>query len=171
MPQPNPNGIAMPAAPTLKAIRQFNTRSRRSTSSPTRKRNRIRPTLAAIEKAGIEAAGNMAFVKPGMRPNTEGPSSMPPMTSAITLGCLILERGKWRRRQKMMIMPAYNTQKSANDAEGRNEKLNGEQHTCIMKVMIGLLGLYIEGFMPSRMPPWAGTLTTMAVTDMMGTAK
>ena len=107
MPQPSPKGIAMPAAPTLRAIRQFDTRSRRSTSSPTRKRKRIRPTFAAIESAGMEAVGKIASVKPGMRPNTEGPSNIPPMTSAITLGCLILERGKWRRRQKMIMMPAY----------------------------------------------------------------
>ena len=114
MPQPNPKGIAIPAAPTLKAIRQFDTRSRRSTSSPTRKRKRIRPTLAAVVSVGMEAIGKIAFVKPGMRPNTEGPSNIPAMTSAITLGCLILERGKWRRRQKMMMMPACSALQSVN---------------------------------------------------------
>ena len=117
MPQPNPKGIAMPAAPTLRAIRQFDARSRRSTSSPTRKRKRIKPTLAAIESVGMEAVGNIASVKPGMRPNTEGPSNIPPMTSAITLGCLILERGKWRRRQKMIMMPACSDLQSVNGPE------------------------------------------------------
>ena len=62
--------------------------------------------LAAVESVGMEAAGNMAFVKPGARPRTEGPSSMPPMTSAMTLGCLILERGRWRSRVKTRMMPA-----------------------------------------------------------------
>ena len=62
--------------------------------------------LAAVESVGMEAAGKMALVKPGARPRTEGPSSMPPMTSAMTLGCLILERGRWRRRVKMRMMPA-----------------------------------------------------------------
>jgi len=55
----------------------------------------------------MEAAGKMALVKPGMRPKTEGPRRMPPMTSAMTRGWRILERGKWRRRQKMMMIPAY----------------------------------------------------------------
>ena len=62
--------------------------------------------LAAVESVGMEAAGKMALVKPGALPRTDGPSSMPPMTSAMTLGCLILERGRWRRRVKMRMMPA-----------------------------------------------------------------
>ena len=62
--------------------------------------------LAAVDSVGMEAAGKMALVKPGARPRTEGPSSIPPMTSAMTLGCLILERGRWRIRVNMMIMPA-----------------------------------------------------------------
>lgn len=33
----------------------------------------------------------------------------------------------------------------------------------MIKVMIGLLGLYLDGFMPSRMPPWFGALTTMVM--------
>ena len=103
---PSPNGRAMPAAPTLSAILQFLTRRRKSTSSPTRKRKRIRPTLAAVESVGIEAVGKMALVKPGTRPRTEGPSSMPPMTSAMTRGCLILERGRWRSRVNTTMMPA-----------------------------------------------------------------
>ena len=65
------------------------------------------PTLAAMLKVGIEAVGKMASVKPGMRPMTDGPRSMPPMTSAITLGCRIFERGKWRSLQKMMMIPAW----------------------------------------------------------------
>ena len=62
--------------------------------------------LAAVESVGMEAAGKMALVKPGARPRTEGPSSMPPMTSAMTLGCLILDRGRWRSRVKMRMIPA-----------------------------------------------------------------
>ena len=54
----------------------------------------------------MEAGGKIASVKPGARPRTEGPRRMPPMTSAITRGCLILERGKWSSLQKMMMMPA-----------------------------------------------------------------
>ena len=34
--------------------------------------------------------------------------------------------------------------------------------TCIMNIMMGLLGLYIEGFPPSKMPPWGGALTVLA---------
>ena len=106
MAHPKPNGRAMPARPTLRAILQLDTSRRRSTSRPTRKRNSISPMLAASERVGIEAAGKMASVKPGARPRTEGPSRMPPMTSAMTRGWRILERGKWRRRQKMIMMPA-----------------------------------------------------------------
>ena len=66
----------------------------------------MRPTLAAVDSVGMEAGGKMALVKPGARPRTEGPSSIPPMTSAMTRGCLILERGRWRMRVKTMMMPA-----------------------------------------------------------------
>lgn len=96
----------MPAAPTLSATLQFFKSSRRSTSSPTKKRKSTRPILAARESVGMEAVGKMASVKPGIRPNTEGPRRIPPMISAMTRGWRILERGKWRRRVKMMIMPA-----------------------------------------------------------------
>ena len=33
----------------------------------------------------------------------------------------------------------------------------------MIKVVIGLLGLYLDGFMPWRMPPWPGALTVMAL--------
>ena len=33
----------------------------------------------------------------------------------------------------------------------------------MIKVMIGLLALYLDGFMPSRMPPWSGALTVMVM--------
>ncbi len=65
------------------------------------------PTLAARLKVGIEAVGKMASVKPGMRPMTDGPRSMPPITSAMTRGCRIFERGRWRSLQKMMMIPAW----------------------------------------------------------------
>lgn len=96
----------MPAAPTLSAILQFDTRSRRSTSRPTRNKKSTRPTLAASESVGMEALGNMASEKPGMRPKTDGPRRIPPTISAMTRGWRILERGKCRRRVKMMMMPA-----------------------------------------------------------------
>ena len=116
MAHPNPNGSAIPAAPTLSAIRQLESRSRKSTSSPTKNRNKIRPRLAAVFRTGMEAVGNMAAVKPGMRPKTEGPRRIPPIISAITRGCFILERGKWRTRQKMMMMPACHDREFAAEA-------------------------------------------------------
>lgn len=51
----------------------------------------------------------MAALKPGMRIMTDGPSMIPPITSAITRGCRILERGQCSNRQKMIIIPAYFT--------------------------------------------------------------
>jgi len=104
--QPSPNGMAIPAKPTLAAILQLLARYLRSTSRPTRNRKRTRPRLATSVKFGMEAAGNIADVNPGILPNTDGPSKMPTMTSAITLGCRSFESGQWRRRQKMMTMPA-----------------------------------------------------------------
>ena len=106
MAHPSPNGRAMPAAPTLNAIRQLRSRSRRSTSSPTKNRNRMRPRLATLVRLGIDSFGKMWFVKPGILPKTEGPSRMPPMISAMTRGCLILDSGKWRIRQKTRMMLA-----------------------------------------------------------------
>ena len=78
--------------------------------------------LAAVESVAMEAAGKMALVKPGARPRTEGPSSMPPITSAMTLGCLILERGRWRSRVNMRIMPAYRDNGSAQSSWAGDEK-------------------------------------------------
>ena len=49
--------------------------------------------LATRVSVGMEAAGKMALVKPGMRPMIEGPRMMPPMTSAMTRGWRSLERG------------------------------------------------------------------------------
>ena len=106
MAQPSPNGKAMPARPTLTADLQLLMRNRISTSSPTRNRKRTSPRLAMRLRLGIEAVGKMASVKPGMRPMTDGPSRIPPMTSAITRGCRMRERGQCKRRQNMMIMPA-----------------------------------------------------------------
>ena len=54
----------------------------------------------------MEAAGNIAAVKPGILPNTDGPSKMPTMTSAMTRGCLSFESGQCKRRQEMITMPA-----------------------------------------------------------------
>ena len=93
MAQPRPKGRAIPAAPTLNATLQLEMRIRKSTSRPTRKRKSTRPRLATRERVGIEALGKMASLKPGTRPRTDGPSRIPPMISAMTRGCLILERG------------------------------------------------------------------------------
>jgi len=93
MAHPSPKGKAIPAAPTLKAGRQLLTRYRRSTSRPTRKRKSTKPRLATRVRFGMEATGKIASVKPGIRPMTEGPSRIPPMTSAMTRGCRIRERG------------------------------------------------------------------------------
>jgi len=83
----------MPASPTDRAMRQFDMKRRMSTSSATRNRKRIRPRFATRLRIGMEAAGKMAAWKPGMRIMTEGPRMMPPMTSAMTRGCRISERG------------------------------------------------------------------------------
>lgn len=93
MAQPRPKGSAMPSAPTLKAMRQLLIKKRRSTSSPTKKRNRTRPRLAARFKGGMEESGNRFSLKPGILPMAVGPSRMPPMTSAMTRGCRILDNG------------------------------------------------------------------------------
>ena len=42
--------------------------------------------------------------KPGTRPRAVGPRRMPPITSAITFGWRMRERGQPRRRVKIMIM-------------------------------------------------------------------
>jgi len=89
---PRPNGSAIPAAPTLTATFQLLTKYRRSTSRPTKKRNRMSPKLATRLRPGIAGVGKMACVKPGIRPMTEGPRRTPPSTSAITRG--------WRRRAR-----------------------------------------------------------------------
>lgn len=88
---PKPKGNAMPATPTLIASLQFLTKYRKSTSRPTKNKKRTRPRLATSVRFGIESVGKMASVKPGILPITEGPSNMPPMTSAITRG--------WRSRE------------------------------------------------------------------------
>src|SRR6185437_5231816 len=52
---------------------------------PIRKRNRIRPTVDSISRESREAAGNNTLEELGdMRPNTEGPSRIPPMISPMT---------------------------------------------------------------------------------------
>lgn len=81
--------MAIPRAPTLKAIRQLLARNRKSTSRPTRNKNKTNPRLAASVKAGMDAVGKMCAVKPGILPIIEGPRIMPVMTSAMTRG--------WRR--------------------------------------------------------------------------
>ena len=48
--------------------------------------------LAIRFRYEIDWVGKMRYEKSGMRPKTVGPSRMPPMTSAITLGWLIRPR-------------------------------------------------------------------------------
>jgi hypothetical protein len=55
----------MPAAPTLRATRQFETKRLMLTSNPTKKRNRTRPRFATSDKLGIAAVGKIAAWKPG----------------------------------------------------------------------------------------------------------
>lgn len=105
--QPKPNGKIIPAVPTLNATLQLPKKTRRSTSSPTKNKNSTNPRLAMRLRFGMEAVGNMASVKPGMRPITVGPSMIPPITSAITRGCFIFDSGQWRSRQNMMMIPAW----------------------------------------------------------------
>ena len=54
-----------------------------------------------------------------------------------------------------MMMPAWPLL-VLNSLEERHSR-----HTWIMNRMIGLEGLYCEGFEPSRMPPWAGALAVL----------
>ena len=91
--QPKPNGTTMPTKLTPAAIFQFLERNRRSTSRPTRNRNRTKPRLATVERMGIVSVGKMCLVKPGTLPMTEGPRIIPPMTSAITRGWRIRDNG------------------------------------------------------------------------------
>lgn len=93
MAAPRPKGNAIPAAPTLSATFQLLTKKRRSTSRPTRKRKSTKPRFATRDKLGMDAAGNIAAVNPGILPITDGPSRIPPMTSAMTRGWRILESG------------------------------------------------------------------------------
>jgi hypothetical protein len=97
----------MPPTLTAKAMRQLLARKRTSTSRPTRNKNKIRPRFATKARFGIADVGKMAFVNPGILPNTEGPSRIPPITSAITRGCLSNDSGKCNRRHKIKIIAAY----------------------------------------------------------------
>lgn len=62
------------------------------------------------------------------------------MTSAITFGSLILDKGQYRSLVKAMTMVAW-----------------------MMKRIIGSDGLKTDGFMPSKMPPWEGALSPAGV--------
>ena len=70
-------------------------------------KNSINPRLATLLRTGMEAAGNMESVKPGIRPITDGPSKIPPSTSPTTRGWRRYPRGKWRARQTMRIRHAW----------------------------------------------------------------
>ena len=153
MPQPKPNGRAMPASPTLRAIFQLDKSKRKSTSNPTKNRKSIKPTLAAMERVGMEAVGKMCSVKPGIRPKTEGPRRMPPMTSAMTRGWRILERGKWRIRQKMMMMAALKITLDISMVSIYEERtvsyLNDEDDDWILWIILGGIGPLKDATLPS----------------------
>ena len=87
MAHPKPNGNAIPATPTLTASLQLLTKYLKSTSKPTRNKNNTSPRFATSDRFGIDSVGNIASVKPGIRPMTDGPRRIPPMTSAMTRGC------------------------------------------------------------------------------------
>ena len=55
----------------------------------------------------MDSCGKMVARKFGIRPITEGPSMIPPTTSATTRGWRILERGQCSKWHMMMIKPAY----------------------------------------------------------------
>jgi hypothetical protein len=132
----------MPARPTLAAILQLLARYLRSTSSPTRKRNNTRPRFATKVRLGMEAAGKMALVKPGILPNTEGPRRIPTMTSAMTRGCRSLERGQCRIRQKVMTMPACIHYFEALISECGQAYLYNEDNDGILRVIHGRIATF-----------------------------
>jgi hypothetical protein len=68
------------------------------------------------------------------------------MISAITRGCLSLDKGKCRRRQKMMIMPAYSDPRrqqcfpSPRGRRPREPYLDDENDNRIFRVKFGGVG-------------------------------
>lgn len=56
---------------------------------------------------GRLCVGKMLLEKPGMRPKTVGPSKMPPMTSAMTLGWRILANPMARTLVKMRMSESW----------------------------------------------------------------
>ena len=140
MAQPSPKGNAIPARPTLTADLQLLIKYRISTSRPTRNRNRTSPRFAIRFKLGIEAVGKIASEKPGMRPITEGPSRIPPMTSAITRGWRIRERGQCSSRQKPMMMLACDGTRNIRvgvfpQTLSRSSYLDDEQDDGVLRVV------------------------------------
>ena len=93
MAQPKPKGRIMPAADTLSAILQFLIKVLRFVSTPIMNKKRTNPKLATRLSVGRDSGGKMACRNPGILPITEGPNRIPPITSDITRGCRILERG------------------------------------------------------------------------------
>ena len=57
------------------------------------KRNRVSPIFAARLRFDMDSAGKIDSWKPGMRPMTEGPRTMPPMISEMTRGWRMAESG------------------------------------------------------------------------------
>lgn len=136
IPTPRPKGRIMPSALTDRATFQLLNKKRRSTSSPTRNKKSTKPMLATSAKLGMASVGKIAFVKPGMRPMIEGPRTIPPMTSAMTLGWRSLERGHWRRRQRMRMMLAWRGISLVYQHIGRPAYLDNEDNDRIFGVIV-----------------------------------
>ena len=93
-----------PAIDIVKAALTFLFMIRVSISSPTKKRKKTRPIVEVRVSIGIDVGGNIVLVNLGMRPMILGPKMTPPMTSAMTFGCLMRPRIRPRSCVKRMII-------------------------------------------------------------------
>lgn len=73
IPHPMANGKTTPDRATTVDKRAFRRRRLGSISRPMMNRKRQSPIFAVRDRNGIEFAGKMWFVKPGIRPNAVGP--------------------------------------------------------------------------------------------------
>ena len=70
---PRPNGRAIPANDIMNDMRALRLTILVSISRPTMKRNKQRPISATKVRYGMDTAGKMLSVKPGILPNAVGP--------------------------------------------------------------------------------------------------
>lgn len=75
---PKTKGSVIPATAIPRATFPVRRRDLGSSSSPTKKRKKIRPRLASVSRTGRLLAGKTACRKALLRPRTDGPSSIPP---------------------------------------------------------------------------------------------